>query len=58
MPIISARGINAPATLSEKLRYFYEGWGDRKGWDNNQFPALVPKRVPAQIPLQLLPLRL
>jgi hypothetical protein len=32
--------------------------GDRKGWDNNQFPALVPKRVPAQIPLQLLPLQL
>jgi hypothetical protein len=25
---------------------------------NNQFPALVPKRVPAQIPLQLLPLQL
>jgi hypothetical protein len=43
-----------PCSLSEKLRYCYEGGGDRKGWDNNKFPALVP----AQIPLQLLPLQL
>jgi len=43
-----------PCCLSEKLRYFYEGGGDRKGWDNKRFTALVP----AQISLQLLPLQL
>jgi hypothetical protein len=30
----------------------------RRGWDNNRFTALVSKRVPAQISLQLLPLQL
>jgi hypothetical protein len=54
MPITSARGINAPATYLRSFVIFIEGGGDRKGWDNNQFTALVSKCVPAQIP-QLLP---
>jgi hypothetical protein len=28
MAIVFAIGLNAPVTLSEKLRYFYEGGGD------------------------------
>jgi len=41
MPIISARGINAPVTYQRNFVSFYEGRGARKGWDNNQLTALV-----------------
>jgi hypothetical protein len=41
MPVISARGINAPVTYQRNFVSFYEGRGARKGWDNNQMTALV-----------------
>jgi hypothetical protein len=52
MPIFSVRGTKRPCYPSEKLRYFYEGGGDRKDLNNKRFTALVP----TQISLQLLPL--
>ncbi len=54
MPIISVRGIINPATFV----CFYEGRRARKGWDNNQFTALVSVTVPKKIPLHLLRLPL
>ncbi len=54
MTIISVRGIKRPCYLSERLRYFYAGRGDRKDLNKKRFTALVL----AQISLQLLPLQL
>jgi hypothetical protein len=54
MPIISVRGINTPVTYHRNFISFYEGGEPGRGWDNNQFIALVSVHVPEQIPLQLL----
>jgi hypothetical protein len=58
MPIISSRGINTPATYLRNFVTFLRVGEIRREWDNNRFTALVSKRVPAQMSLQLLPLQL
>ncbi len=58
MQIISARGINAPVTYQRNFVRFIRVGGPGRGWDNNQFIALVSLHVPEQIPLHLLLMKL
>jgi hypothetical protein len=49
MPIISARGINTAVTYHRNFISFYEGGEPGRGWDNNQFTALVSVHIPLQL---------